>query len=480
MSKPSISTLHGVKWISFSQAGNVILQLVSIFTLARILPPSDYGLMAIATVFTAFAALFSDMGTGAALIQKDSLSPGLTNAVFWFNVVLGLLLTFTVIGIAPIAALSFSEPRLLQILLVMSPVFIVSSLGIVHKNLFERKSEFRKIAIIELMSSMLGLAIALIFAWRNAGVYSLVAQSLSRALLSTLLLWIINNWRPVFSVQFSTIKEIWKFSGNIFLFNIVNYSHRNMDSILIGRFLGTAELGFYNIAYRVLLFRLQNITFVISRATFPAYSRHQNDKELIASHYLSMLETIAFITAPVMALIWALREPFILLFLGNQWLPSADVLAWLAPVGFFQSLVSTSGSVLNSIGRANVLRNLGFIGTPFLVLSFVMGLPWGIQGVAASYCLANFIWVYPVLKTVLRLLSRSFTDFLSVIFKPILLAVATALLIRLIDPSILPLVGRNIIMLLGGTIIGFLIYILLAWIFLREVLNKLLALRVTK
>jgi PST family polysaccharide transporter len=238
--------------------------------------------------------------------------------------------------------------------------------------------------------------------------------------------------------------------------------------MLIGRFLGVGELGFYNIAYRILLFPLQSITFVISRATFPTYSRNQHNHALIGKHYLETLETIAFITAPLMALVWALREPIINVLLGERWLPAAGVLAWLAPVGFFQSIVSTSGSVLNSIGRSDVLRNLALIGVPFLTVSFVVGLPWGIEGVAAAYCVANFFWVYPVIKTVLKLLSCSFLEFFVVIIKPILIAVCVALFFWLYANKIISQLNLPLMQLIVGTLTGLTLCLILSWIFMRK------------
>ncbi|MDA9064655.1 polysaccharide biosynthesis C-terminal domain-containing protein, partial [Pseudomonadales bacterium] len=142
-------------------------------------------------------------------------------------------------------------------------------------------------------------------------------------------------------------------------------------------------------------------------------------------------------TAPVMGIIWTVREHAIVIVLGDQWLGVAPILAWLAPVGFFQSLVSTSGTVLNSIGRSDILRNLGIIGNVFLVSSIVVGLQWGTVGVAACYCIANFIWVYPVIRTVLKQLSIKFTSFLLEVMPFVLAALSASILARLFASNIM-------------------------------------------
>jgi len=475
MTADKITTRHGVTWIGAAQIGKVLMQLVGIFTLARILPAEDFGLMALAATATAFAGLMRDMGTGAALIQKHVLNADLKNAVFLFNVLLGILITIALIALSPLLSIVFKEPRLPHVLFVLAPVFTIVSLSAVHQALLERESLFKHIAKIELASGVVGLIGALFVALQGGGVYALVTQSIVTAAVGTILFWSVSIWRPMIEFKFRALKDIFSFSGNIFLFNFVNYLHRNADSMLIGRFLSVGELGFYNIAYRILLFPLQNITFVLSRASFPVYSRNQNNLSLVGKHYLETLETIAFITAPLMALMWALREPMIAVVLGERWLPAAVVLAWLAPVGYFQSMVSTSGSVLNAIGRSDVLRNLGFIGVPLLTLSFVIGLPWGIEGVAAAYCIANFFWVYPVIKTVLKLLSYSFFEFLIVIARPTVLGIVVAIFTWVFQESNVFEVNIPLVQLVTGMLAGLIVYFILAFIFMRKTMSRLIS-----
>lgn len=412
MSSNQISTKSSIKWAGLGQASRVFTQLCGLLVLARLLPPEDFGLMALAGTVTAFASLFRDMGSGAALIQIEYLTKELKNAIYFFNLSLGALLTITLLCSADPLSEFFQQPKLKQVLVTLSPVFFIISISTTHLALLERESSYKQIALINIASSIIGLGIAVYMAVSGAGVYALVAQSLGTATITSILLWVTVRYMPSLSFSFKVLKEIFSFSSNLFIFNALNYFHRNLDSMLIGRFLGTHDLGIYNIAYKILLFPLHNITFVISRVMFPAYSRVQNDNPIIAEHYLRTLKVIAFITAPMMAGVWYFREPLVLVFLGINWLPAADVLGWLAPVGFFQSLNSTSGAVLKAKGRTDILRNLGFIGVPFLTLSFFVGLPWGIEGIAASYCVANFIWIYPVMKKTLEVLDTSFKCFL--------------------------------------------------------------------
>lgn len=427
-----ISVHRSATWAGLTQLAKVGTQLIGMLVLVRYLEPADYGLMAIAAAITTFASLFRDMGTAASIIQKSTLTPSLVSTVFWFNIFLGTLIGLFVAIISPWAGLFFLQKQLPNVLLALSPVFIFIAFGSVHQALLERESNFKAIAIVEIASACVALAAAVVLAVVGAGVYALVIQSLTAAVISTAMLWIIKSWRPVFNFNSQNIGEIWKFSGNIFLFNITNYFQRNADTAAIGRFLGSAELGWYNLAYRILLFPLQSITFVISRVSFPAYSRHQNNKPELAKHYLHTLQNIALITAPLMTATWLVRDPFVDAVFGDNWHPVAEVIFWLAPVGFLQSMVSTSGSLLSAVGQTYKLRNLGVLSLLFLVAPLLGGLPWGIQGVAAGYFVGNLMWTYPVFRTVLKELDHNYLDFIKFIYRPLLIALLSAIPTHLI------------------------------------------------
>lgn len=468
MNPSTISIARSVRWIGISQAAQVLIQLAGVLVLAHILPPSDFGLLAMATTVTNFANLFRDMGTGAALIQREHLKPELIETVFWFNVLLGLTLGLTTAALASLAALAFDEPRLQSVLFWLAFAFPLASLSVVHQALLERASRFRSLAAVNINAGIVGLVVAVLCARQGAGVYALVAQTLATTVVATILLWQASRWRPKFHAHLHELKSLTEFSGNLFLFNTANYFHRNADTMLIGRFLGTIDLGLYNLAYRLLLFPLQNITFVVTRAAFPAYSRSQQDIDALATHYLTTLQAIALITAPTMALLWVLRVPFVEIILGQHWLRSTGVIAWLAPVGFLQSIIGTSGMVLMATMRTRVLRNLGFIGVPFLAGSFFLGLPWGIKGVAAAYCLANLVWLFPVLYVVMKALHRDLKPALVAISTPVFAATIAAAAVALLNHTDMLREASAVLLLSIGVISGAIFYILMAWILCRS------------
>lgn len=461
------------RWIAISQTSRISTQLIGLVVLARLLPPTEYGLMAMATVVINFTYLLRDMGTAAAVVQKENLTEDTKNTVFWLNVGLGLFLGFGLFAASSLIADGFRSPRLIPVLWVLALVFPLTSTVAVHQALLERESKFRLLARIEIVSAFAGLVVALVFAYANFGVFSLAYQTIATALLTSGQLWVTSRWMP--KVRWSNVefKSLWRFSGHLTGFTFVNFFARNADSLIIGRALGTVSLGIYSQAYKVMIFPLQSMTSVASRALFPVMSRQQNDREQMAKLYFRSLRLIATITAPLMGGLWVLREPFVDVALGKQWVDVINILAWLAPVGFIQSLISTTGTVFMATGRTDLLMQLGVIGAVLQVIAFFVGVQWGIEGVAVCYLIANILNFYPCFALTLKQLNGNFKDLLCAVLRPALFSVVMmcliALLIQLMSRVKLP----SSIILIGLAMVGLISYAGLMLFFSKEIIKDL-------
>ncbi|MEO8003688.1 MAG: MOP flippase family protein [Betaproteobacteria bacterium] len=465
---PPPSSKANARWVALSQAARILSQLASVALLSRLLQPEDYGLMAMAMVVSNCAYLFRDMGTAAAIIQKDRLSPAMVDTVHWTNVALGLLIGAIVLLAAPVVAAAFHAPDLEPLLRVLALVFPLSSFGVSRQALFERESKFSLVAFAEVLASFLGLAVALVLAWGGAGVWSLVAQVFVASAVLTAVFAAASGYRPALSWQRAQFKALLGFSGHLTLFNCVNYLSRNADSMVIGRLLGTAPLGIYSMAYRLMLFPVQNMTWVATRALFPVMSRHQNANAEIARLYLKSIAFIAFLTAPMMAGLAALREPFVTLVFGERWNAVAQVIAWLAPAGFIQSVVSASGTLFMAKGKTDGLFRLGVAGAVVQIAAFTAGSHWGINGVAGWYLTANVILAIPVLHFSTRLIGLGMGDVLRAIWRPVALGLALFILLSVADKAManagISLMPRFCSLVLAGA----LAYALGGYAFARE------------
>ena len=433
----SKSAGSGIVWSSLSQAVRLGSQILGLIILARLLPTADFGVIAMASVATGFAMLFRDFGTSAALIQRPSVSPQLLDSVFWFNVAIGLFFSIALTLLAPLLACFFSEPRLCNVLRLLALTFPITASSLVHQALLERDSNFKPIALIESLAALLGLGSAVLAAWFVWGVYSLVTQTLVSTLITTVGLWLMSAWRPGINGSYEEIKGLWNFSKNLVGFNVLGYFARNADSILVGRFLGATDLGIYTMAYRLMLWPLQNISGVVSRALFPVFSRMQDNPERLAAAYLRATAAITFISAPIMMGLFVLREPFIDTVMGHKWLPVANLLTWLAPVGLLQSIMTTGGMIFLATGRTDRMFRWGVIGYTAVIISFAISIHWGLMGIVVGYTAITLILFLPSLIIPLSLIGlkfgRVFLNLLPSVLVAFVMALITLLSDRLLD-----------------------------------------------
>jgi len=471
-----MSALSNARWVAVGQAARVGVQVLGLIFLSRILSPGDFGLVAMATVVANFANLVRDLGTASAVIQRETLDEPTKNTAYWFSLGTGTLLGVGIAALAPVLSAAFKAPQLTGIFLVLSLTFPIASAASVHQALLERDSRFKLVARIESVSGIAGLVIAIVLAHAGAGAYSLVAQTVAAAAISSVQLWLASKWRPRRQWSGEALKSIWKFSGNLAAFNFVNYFSRNADSMIIGRFLGAGALGAYSLAYRLMLFPLQNLTIVASRALFPVMSRQQAAIGDMANLYLRTLLIIATVTAPMMAGLFALRDIFVPVVLGSQWLATIDIVAWLAPVGFIQSLVSTVGTVFMARGRTDILFRLGVFSAVLQIASFFIGIQWGVVGVATCYFIANVINALPCLGMALRLVDRRLVDLWLSIWLPVATAALMAAILSLLKREALIQALPDMLQLILLIVAGVIIYGALIATFARASSKELLLL----
>jgi O-antigen/teichoic acid export membrane protein len=432
---------RGIRWSSLSQFGRQLMQLVTTAILARLLTPADFGLIGMATLVIGFVSLFKDLGTGAAVIQRQEITPRFLSSIFWVNAAFGLAATILLYLLAPAVAVFYHEPRLEQVLQVLSVTFFISGLSILQQAILERELAFDKLAKLEIAATLAGTFTGIGAALLKCGVWSLVFQTVAVAAATTVLLWVVSKWRPSRAFSWEEVRSVSSYSGNLTGFSILNYFVRNADYLLIGKFLGAQQLGYYTLAYRLMLYPLQSITAVISRVMFPAFSQIKDDDARFSRIYLKMVGLIAFITFPMMLGLMAVSEPFVLVFFGDNWRPVALLLLILAPVGMLQSIGGTVGMIYQARGRTDWMFRWGIVTGICAVTAFVVGLSWGITGVAVAYSIFSFLCLYPNFAIPFRLLSLPMPRLLAHLWRPLccgMLMVAAVCSLKALIPASLP------------------------------------------
>ena len=460
--------VSGLRWTSIAQFGRVASQVMTVVVLGRLLPAEDFGLFAMALVVTGFAGLFRDLGTMAAIIQRRELTPVLLDSIFWLNLAFGLGVAAVLMLASPFISAGFSEPRLSTILVILVGAFPLTALGVVQQGLLERDSRFRLMARIELSAAIAGAIAAIVSAWAGLGAYSLVVQTLVTAGLITAQLWSASEWRPSYRFDQGEVRSLIDFSGNLVGFNVFNYFARNADNLIIGRWLGAADLGYYSMAYKLMLLPMQNVAVVVTRALMPALSRLQEDDARLGEAYLKATVAVVFLAAPLMLGLFVVREPFVRAILGPHWAPVADLLGWLAPVGLFQSVGTTVGVLYQAKGATRLMFRWGVAAGVFVVLGFVIGLQWGLTGVAAAYLVAMLILAYPSLRIPLTLVGLGVGELARRMMPTVLCAVVMAGVV-LVASTFLPVAqGPGTVRFIILVWVGIVAYILATAVFNRR------------
>jgi PST family polysaccharide transporter len=407
-----------VRWSAVSQIGRRVGQIGTTAVLARLLLPADFGIVGMASMMFEFAFIFRDLGGSAAIIQREEITDGMLSTVFWMNVVLGLAVTLLLLVTAPLMALFFHEPRLIVLIRVLGLAYLLTGSSVLQQALLERQLAFERLAKIEVFSFLLGAATAVIGGLIGWGVWSLVAQVLVMQAAQTFMLWFAVPWRPAMVFRWSDLRLIQSYSLNLGGSLILMFIARNADNILIGRYLGAEALGYYSIAYKLMLSPIQSVTHVAMRALSPVFARFQDDNVRFQSAFARTTGAIAMLSFPIMIGVMALSKPLVLTVLGNQWMPVVGLLQILAPIGFLQSVGVCVMLIFRAKGRTDWMFRWGLFSSAVTVISFVVGLRWGVQGVALGYLAANILLAYPGFAIPFRLIDMRWKDFLKPLAAP--------------------------------------------------------------
>jgi PST family polysaccharide transporter len=393
MNTPGLKTrsLNAAAWSIGGQILKTALAFAIFAVLARLLSPEDYGMLGMVMVLVYFARVFTDSGFNIALVQAQDLEEVHYSSVFWLNLAAGLVLTLGFLFAAPAIAAFYGRPELEPLTRVLSFTFLVWAIGLIQTTLLVKELAFARLTLIELAAHALGGITAVVMALAGCGVWSIVIQALLVPLLTSALLWMHSSWRPAAVFHWPAIRQLSGFSLNLLGNNVLNYWARNIDYLLIGKFLGAVPLGFYNRAYSVMMLPITNLSQAISRALFPSLSRIQSDPARVKAVFLRVARVVAFLAYPAILGLIAIAPHFIELVIGEKWMPMVPVLRILCIVSLIQCTSSLIGNLYMSQGRTDLQFRVTFWLRLNLIAGIAIGLNWGIEGVATGYLIAVLV-----------------------------------------------------------------------------------------
>ncbi|UCC50644.1 MAG: MOP flippase family protein [Anaerolineaceae bacterium] len=383
--------VKGIAWSATRLWGRQLITFFVFLLLSRLLGPEAFGLVALASVFTAFVRIFLDQGFGAAIIQRSDLEPEHLDTAFWFGIVVGLALTLGGIAAANLIAQLFEEPQLAPIVRWLSLTFLIAALSSTQIAILRRDLAFKSLAVRSTVATVGGGIVAVSFAFLGFGVWSLVAQNLVGSLLGVIFLWRASHWRPGFNFSKRHLSELYGFGLNVIGIKVLDFFNRRSDDFLIGYFLGPVALGYYTIAYRLLLVMLQLLTGITTAVSFPTFSRLQKEPERMRSAFYKVTKVTSLIAFPAFVGILIVAPELVDVLYGSEWAPSVPVMQILALIGILSSVTLFNNTVMKAAGKPSWQLAIMSINMVFAVIGFLIVVRFGIVAVAAAYVITGYL-----------------------------------------------------------------------------------------
>jgi len=424
--------LSGAGVTVLSQVSMYGIQMIGTIVLARILTPDDFGLIAMVMAFSLLFQNFGMRGFTEATIQSDVINHKKISTLFWIHVALSVAIAILFMGLSPLIAWFYKDPRLVSIAIVVPVSFVFNALATQHLALLSRNMQFYKIAANEIAATTIGVIVAITLAWQGGEYWALVARRVVPIMSIAAGAWILCRWLPGLPSLGTGVRPMLKFGINTYGNFAMNYLSRNLDKMLIGWRHGAQSLGQYERAYYLFVMPVNQLSYPLTNVAVAALSRLRDDPEKYRNYYLKALSILAFIGMPLSAILTLIGKDFLLLLLGPQWNKAGEIFSVFGPSIGILLIYGTHGWLHLSLGKADRWFRWGIIELILVVISFLIGLPFGAIGVAIAYATCFYVLFLPGLWFAGRPIHLKLISFISAIWKYYISALAAGLLCWLI------------------------------------------------
>lgn len=382
---------HGVLWNFLEKVLMEGAQFVIGIILARILLPSDFGLIGMLAIFIAISNVFIEGGLAKALIQKKDCSDLDYSTAFVSNIVISALIYVVLFLCAPWIADFYREPILTDLTRVLALNFVLGSFNIVQRARLMAQVDFKSLAKIRVISVVVSGIVGVAMAYSGFGVWSLVGQTICSTVVQMGLFPIYSRWKASFRFSMESFQSLFGFGSKLMVSGVYAVIMNNISTIFIGRSYRSSQLGFYTRASQFSQLISFTVNDVLGTVTFPVLSHLQDDKEHMVSVYRKTLFLTALVIFPIMILCTLLAKPIILILLTEKWLPCVVLMQWLFLARMFTPLSSVNMNVLNAVGRSDLFMKLDFAKAPLIIITLVITIPISVEAICIGTFVTSFI-----------------------------------------------------------------------------------------
>lgn len=419
-------TIRGGSARLFSQVASLLLRVGSLALLARILDPTDFGLVGMVTTFTGVLNLFRDFGLSAAAVQRATVTEQESSTLFWINVLVGGVLTGVTLALAPALGAFYHEPRLFWVTAAIAPGFLFNAAGVQHSAVLQRQMRFTALSMIDLVSLIGSAVTGLVMAKAGFGYWALAAMTVSVPLIGTVFLWLAARWIPGRPSRHADLRSMMRFGGTITLNGLVVYVASNVEKVLLGRYFGAEAIGLYGRAYQLIRIPTDSLNTAVGQVAFSALSRLQDDPIRLRNYFLKGYSLVLALTIPITVACALFADDIIRLLLGPKWVGAVVLLRLLSPTILVFAIANPLGWLLDALGLVGRGLKIALVFGPLMIIGNIVGLPYGPTGVAFAYSATMLLWVVPIIAWAVRGTGISFGDVVTTVMRPLVSGVVAA------------------------------------------------------
>ena len=383
--------LHGVVWNFVEKVLMRGASFIIGIVLARLLSPSDFGLIGMLAIFVAVSNVFIEGGLAKALIQRKNCHDIDFSTAFVSNVGMAFIIYVILFISAPFIAVFYNEPILTDLTRIFSLNFILGSFNIVQRAKLMTNVDFKSLAQINVVSTIVSGIVGISMAYCGCGVWSLVGQTLCATIVLLILFPFYSKWRPSLKFSKTSFQDLFGFGSKLMVTGVYSVILNNISTICIGRFYKSSQLGFYTRASQFSEIISSTLFDVLGNVTFPVLSHLQDDREKMLVVYRKSLFLTAMAIFPMMILCALLSRPMVVILLTEKWLPCVVMMQWLFLARMFTPLSAINMNILNAVGRSDLYMKLDFSKAPLILVVLAITIPISVEAITIGTFCASFI-----------------------------------------------------------------------------------------
>lgn len=384
-------TIKGFQWSFIDNFGKLGGQFVIGIILARLLSPSDFGLVGMITLFIVVGESLINSGFGQALIQKKDADNIDFSTVFYFNIFASVIIYLIIFYSSPFIAKFYNEPQLVIITKVICISFIINAFGLVQTDYFVKKLDFKTPALIGIISVVISGTISIVMAFKGFGVWALVTNTVIRSLIGTILYWKLSYWKPMLKFSMNSLKSLYSYGSKILVAGLIESFFGNIYYIIIGRFFSAQSLGYYTRAVSFKELPVNTVISLVQNVTYSVFSSIQDDNNKLISGYTKLVRSLLAIVLPLLVFVYITSTPLINIVLGAKWLPVVPFLKLMVLYAWINVVQTFNNQIISIKGRSDYYLYLKIIDKTLVVTSILITFKFGIMAMIYGHMVATLL-----------------------------------------------------------------------------------------